>query len=314
MSLAGQILPIFLLVAIGAASRVWLAEAAVDGLRQIVVRLVLPAVLFLSFLDMTLEARFAPLVGVVFAVCAAALAVGIPAARRLTPDLAYAPFLTAGYEFGMLGLSLFAGAYGVAALPTLAVVGLGHELFIWFVFFALLIARRDGVARPADLVRRFVSNPVILAIVAGIGLNAVGLHSRDLAAVPGLDAVVQTLRFLAATIVPLVLLVVGHGLRFDGLDRARLGRIGRIVGLRLAIQLPLAVVASLGGLGWLLGFDTRFQVALFALMILPPPFIIPLFMPASAATERRLVVQVLALHTVVSLAAFAAIIAAFPRF
>ncbi|WP_237152011.1 AEC family transporter [Oryzibacter oryziterrae] len=315
MSLVDQVLPIFLLIALGVISRLfnWLDDAAVAGLRQIVVRLVLPSILFLSFVDMELSRSYLSIVGIVFAVCALSFAIGWPLVKRLYPADRFTPFLTAGYEFGMLGISLFVGAYGAGALASIAVIGLGHELFIWFVFFAFLIAARDGSARPADLLMGFLRNPVTAAILAGLLLNMLGVRSGQLEAIAGLGAVIKTLRFLAPMIVPAVLIVVGHGLRFDGADG---GKVVRLIGLRLMIQLPLALAASFFVLGTLCGFDLRYQVALFTLMILPPPFIVPLFMPdkAELAGERALILKVLTVHTLASLAVFAGIIAAFPTF
>lgn len=315
MSLVGQILPIFLLIALGVISRRlgWLSDAAVEGLRQIVVRMVLPSVLFLSFVDMDLSVGYLSLVAVVFLTCSVGLALAWLMIRRLYPADRFTPFLAGGYEFGMLGVSLFVGAYGVGALPSIAVVALGHELFIWFVFFALLIAARDGSARPGDLLQGFVRNPVTIAILAGLLLNVLGLRTATLETIPGVDAIVRSLRFLSPMIVPAVLIVVGHGLRFEAVDG---GKIVRVIAARALVQLPLAGVASFLVLGSLLGFDLRYQVALFTLMILPPPFIVPLFMSddAVATAERPLILQVLTIHTLASLAIFAGIIAAFPSF
>lgn len=315
MSLVGQILPIFLLIALGVASRRfgWLSDDAVDGLRQIVVRMVLPSVLFLSFVDMNLSIGHLSLIAVVFLTCCLGLALAWVLIRRLYPTDRFTPFLAGGYEFGMLGVSLFVGAYGAGALPSIAVVALGHELFIWFVFFALLIAARDGSARPGDLLLGFVRNPVTVAILAGLVLNGLGLRTATLETIPGLDAIVHSLRFLAPMVVPAVLIVVGYGLRFEAVDG---GKIVRVMGARALVQLPLACIAAFLVLGHLLGFELRYQVALFTLMILPPPFIVPLFMPGDtrAAAERPLIMQVLTVHTLVSLAIFAGIIAVFPSF
>ena len=315
MSLVGQILPIFLLIALGVVSRRlgWLSGAAVDGLRQIVVRMVLPSVLFLSFVDMDLSVDYFSLVAVVFVTCSIGLALAWQLIGRLYPADRFTPFLAGGYEFGMLGVSLFVGAYGAGALPSIAVVALGHELFIWFVFFAMLIAARDGSARPTDLLLGFIRNPVTIAILAGLLFNLLGLRTSMLETVPGIDAIIHSLRFLAPMIVPAVLIVVGHGLRFQAVDG---GKIARVIAARALVQLPLAGVASFLVLGGLLGFDLRYQVALFTLMILPPPFIVPLFMPddAAATAERPLILQVLTIHTLASLAIFTGIIAAFPSF
>jgi len=315
MSLIGQILPIFLLIALGAISRRlgWLSDQAVDGLRQVVVRMVLPSVLFLSFVDMQLSVGYLSLVAVVFSACGIGLAIGWALIRRLYPADRFTPFMAGGYEFGMLGVSLFVGAYGAGALPSIAVVALGHELFIWFVFFAFLIAARDGSAKPADLLLGFARNPVTVAILAGLLFNVLGLRTSVLETIPVIDAVVRSLHFLAPMVVPAVLIVVGHGLRFEAVDG---GKIARVIVARAVVQLPLAAIAAFLVLGNLLGFDLRYQVALFTLMILPPPFIVPLFMPtdAKATAERPLIMQVLTVHTLASLVVFAGIIAVFPTF
>lgn len=315
MSLIGQILPIFLLIALGAVSRRlgWLSDEAIDGLRQLVVRMVLPSVLFLSFVDMQLSVGYLSLVAVVFAACAIGFLLAAPLIRRLYPADRFTLFMGGGYEFGMLGVSLFVGAYGVGALPSIAVVALGHELFIWFVFFALLIAARDGSARPTDLALGFARNPVTAAIVLGLLLNALGLGTSVLETVPVVDAIIRSLHFLSPMVVPAVLIVVGHGLRLEAVDGRK---IARVIAARAIVQLPLALVAAFGVLGGLLGFDLRYQVALFTLMILPPPFIVPLFMPddTGATAEKPLILQVLTIHTLASLALFAGIIAIFPSF
>lgn len=315
MSLIGQVLPIFLLLGLGFLSRRfgWLTDAAVDGLRAIVVRMVLPSVLFLSFVDMQLSASYLSLVAVVFVTCAVGMAAAWVLIRRRYPTDRFTPFMAGGYEFGMLGVSLFVGAYGVGALPSIAVVALGHELFIWFVFFAFLIAARDGSARPGDLALGFVKNPVTAAILIGLTFNVLGLKTAVLETVPVVDAVIASLRFLSPMVVPAVLIVVGHGLRFEAVDG---GKIAAIMLRRAVVQLPLAIVVAFGVVGVLLGFETRFQVALFTLIILPPPFIVPLFMPddPAARAERPLILQVLTIHTLASLIVFAGIIALFPTF
>jgi hypothetical protein len=68
-----------------------------------------------------------------------------------------------GFESGMLGISLFGSAYGLSQVGYFAVVDLGHELFIWFFFLALLLAKRDGIRSPGRLFGAFIRSPVIIA-------------------------------------------------------------------------------------------------------------------------------------------------------
>lgn len=310
-----QALPIFLLIGLGILLRRTglLRTDAVDALKMLVVRAVLPAVLFPSFLDMELRPDFAWVFVLVFALCVGGWFAGRIITRALGIRRRYAPFLMTGYEYGMLGISLFAGAYGLSAVGVIAVTALGHEIFIWFVFFTLLMIERDGKAGVGATVRGFLLNPVIVAILGGIALNLLGVHTATLQPLPVVGAFMRALGFLAPLTVPLILIVVGHGMivERDGLSEAL-----KVTLARLVLQGVAAWVAAVGVLGGLLGLDLRYQVALATLMILPPPFIVPLFMPndAEATAERPLIMQVLTVHTLASLVVFAGIIAVFPTF
>jgi len=309
-----QVLPIFMLIGIGILTRRsgLLNDAVVETLKTLVVRLVLPAVLFLSFADMELKPNYFGVFVLVFAVCAVCYPVGRLLLRLAGIQRPYARFLMCGYEYGMLGISLFAGAYGMEAIGTIAVIALGHEIFIWFVFFSLLLTARDGAASVRAVIPQFVKNPVTTAIAAGIVFNLLGLHTALLQTYPVAGAVVQTLRFLAPLTVPLILIIVGFGMH---VERQGLGEVLRLVALRLALQIPLALIAALGILGPVFGLEPRFQLALVTLMILPPPFIVPLFMKNGSDTtdERRFVYKSLTVHTVASLAVFTVLLAIFPE-
>jgi predicted permease len=311
-SLLPRVLPIFLLLALGWGLRVGglVDDRTGNALKLLVVRVVLPAVLFLSFVDLDLRPQYVALVGLVFAICIAGLLAGPIVLRVAGVTSRWARFLMTGYEYGMLGIGLFAGAFGLASIGTIAVVALGHELFIWFVFFALLLAEGEGRPSAADLARRFAANPVIVAILAGLALDLMGVHVADLEKLPLVDAVVATLKLLAPMTVPLILIVVGHGFHFEG---GAFADVARVVAARLAIQIPLAALGW-AGLRLGLGLEPRFAVALATLMLLPPPFIVPLFMPEAKENdaERRFVHRVLTVHTLVSLALFAALMAAVP--
>jgi len=179
-----RVLPIFLLIGLGywVRRRQFVAESTVDDLRKIVVNLALPAVLFTSFVQIELQTAYIAIFVTTFSLCVALLILGRWLQRALQIKRAYFPFMMTGFEYGMLGVSLFGSAYGLENIGYIAVLDLGHELFIWFVFLAFLLAERDGIQRPAQLASAFVRSPVIIAILAGIALNLLGLG--DLLYVP----------------------------------------------------------------------------------------------------------------------------------
>ena len=307
--IVNQVLPIFFLIALGIVTRKTglLSEPAVVAIKTMIVRIVLPAVLFMSFLDMELKPDYFYVFIAVFSICVCSYWAGLVSLRLAHIARPYARYLMAGYEYGMLGISLFAGAYGLEAIGIIAVIALGHEIFIWFVLCTLLMIARDGKASAGAVVAQFSKNPVIIAIVCGIGLNMLGVHSPSLETLPVAGAVVRTMRFLSPMTIPLILICVGHGLY---IERQGLGEVLKLVGIRLAFQLPLAAVAAVGLLGWVLGLDTRFQTALATLMLLPPPFVVPLLMKDTG--ETRFVYKVLTVHTLASLALFTLLLIGHP--
>lgn len=298
-----RVLPILFLLLLGYLFRRsgFLTPTLVEGLRQLVVNLALPAVLFLSFLAIDLQPAFVLLSAVIFAICAALFALGRLLQPRFAPGHPYFPFLMTGFEYGMLGVSLFGSAYGLANIGFIAVIDLGHEIFIWFAYLPLLLIQRDGRQNPIDLLRSFVTSPVVIAIVAGIILNLLGLATH-LTAWPVSGALISVLELLANLTIPLILLLVGFGIQ---LDRDGLSEAGRVVALRLAVLLPLVWLLDTLLLSGILDLSRPYQIALFTLFILPPPFIIPLFMNQDDTAELRYVNNALTLNTVITIPLFA---------
>jgi predicted permease len=298
-----QVLPILFLVALGYGIRRknFLAETAIGELRKIVVNLALPAVLFTSFLNVELQSSYFFLFAFTFLLCISLFLLGKFVARHWDIRYSYFPYLTTGFEYGMLGISLFGAAYGVEKIGHIAVVDLGHEIFIWFVFLPLLLVKRDGAQDPKAVSRSFLSSPVVIAILAGLLFNL--LRSREsLYQLPVTGALMTVLEFLGNLTVPLILIIVGYGIRIDrtGLKDALL-----IPVLRLAILVPLALLVNIFLIRGLLHLDPLFEAALFTLLVLPPPFIIPLYTRSDLnKEERQYINNVLTIHTILSVTIF----------
>jgi predicted permease len=297
-----RVLPIFLLIALGYWVRrsQFVRDSTVDDLRKIVINLALPAVLFTSFVQIELQTAYIAIFVTIIVLCVLLLLLGRWLKGALKIQHPYFPFMMTGFEYGMLGVSLFGSAYGLDNIGYLAVLDLGHELFIWFVFLAFLLAQRDGIQQPRQLAAAFVRSPVIIAIVAGIALNLLG--ARDfLYSAPLAGGIMATLDFLSTLTIPLILIIVGYGIRLDisGIRDAL-----PVIGIRLALLLPLALLLNAVLIRGLLGLGPAFEAALFTLFILPPPFIVPLYMRTDLPDERVYVNNILTLYTVVTIVLF----------
>ena len=321
-----KVLPVLLLIGLGAAFRRtdFLRPGTVDDLRRLVLDLTLPAALFLTFLRVTLEAQYALLVVSVLAACVVVFAGGLLAVRFAGVRPAVAPGLLAGFEGGMIGYAIYAAVFGQEELYRFAILDLGQMPFVFFVLATWLTRRASGRAatfRDAGLA--FVRTPVVLAIVAGIAGSALGL-APAIEASPIGEAALRTLGLVAAMTTPVIAIVIGYSTR---LRRGSLGAPLATVAARLTLWVTAALVFNAVVVDGLLGLDRLFQAAVLTLAILPPPFVVPLYLRAAApraapgeaataagavaAAEHEYAVNTLSLATVATLVAFVAVSVAF---
>ena len=302
LEIISRIVPIILILLLGK----WLqlksmiSPKTVVDLKKLVVNIALPALLFLSFFNMDLRARYFWIVPVVFAICVLLYLLGVGLHRVLNIQGAYFPFLITGFENGMMGISLFGAAYGLAQLGKFALIDLGQETFIWFVYVALLIYKRDQKTNFGQLIKMFATSPVIIGVVAGLVLNILGVPER-VDSIPLLGGILTTIEMLGSITIPLILIVVGYGIR---LDMEKLVYSARVIVIRLLVNIPLALLLNRFFIRGLLGLGVGFEAALFTMMILPPPFILTLYMPQDLEDEVHNVDNTLTLHSIVSIIVF----------
>ena len=307
-----RVLPILLLFGLGAVlrRRDFFAESTVADLRRFVLAVTLPSALFLTFLRVSLELRYLPIVVLVFAACVVMLFAGPGLARLVGVRSPFAGPLMTGFEAGMLGYAIYGGVFGAENLYRFGIVDLGQVLFVFFVLATVLTRRATGVMPGVrDTVVAFVRTPVILAILAGVVGNVVGLGAL-LDSSPLTSALLGTLALLGACTTPLIAVVIGYSTR---LGRGALSRPARTVAIRLTAWVALAVPFSVFIVQGVLGLDALFAAAVMTMAILPPPFVIPLYMgsrPEDEA-ERDYVADTLSLATVVTLVAFPVVAAVF---
>lgn len=296
------IAPILILLIVGVILRktgLISAQTVVD-LKKIVVNLALPAVLFTSFLNMDLQRKYFWFLPVLFGYCLLLYFLGRLIQHFRKSETKFFPFLITGFEAGMIGVSLFGAAYGLEEVGKFAIIDLGQEFFIWFVYVALLIHQREGQTKPLGLIKMFATSPVIIGVLAGLILNLVGLP-RLLGSTPILQGILSTVNLIGGLTVPLILMVVGYGIQ---LDLQELLFSARVILIRLAINIPVALLLNRFFVrGWL-QLDIGFEAALFTMLILPPPFILTLFMKSDQAEDIHRIDNTLTLHTLVSIVVF----------
>ena len=305
-----KVLPVLLLFGLGACFRRsgFLSPAAVGGFKQLIVNVTLPAVLFLAFAAVNLEPAHLLVAGAVFLACTVALFAG-----RLLGGVAgtrspYLPPLLTGFEAGMMGYAIFTAAYGADQVFKFAVVDLGQVVFVFFILVPYVQRQGMGAVSFGQTVRGFLTTPVILSIFAGILANRLGLMPL-VSVFPLTAAVITTLELLAAVTTPLIGLVIGYEVK---LSRSGLAAPVRTLALRLTLWVTVGLLFTTLVISRLFPGDVVAQAAVMTMFVLPPPFVIPLFMAHASAKDERYVVNTLSLATLATLVAFTLVSVIYP--
>ena len=171
------VLPVAAMLGIGMACRVkkLISREGVNGLKQVVVNIALPAVLFHAFASTAYTPRDSLVPLLMFLACVAGWALGKAGARLMRLPSRFAPFLTTGFEAGMLGYALFEMMYGAGRTAEFARIDLGQVLFVFTLYKMLLGIAGEKKADTGKLLREMVFSPIIIAIFLGVLLGATGL-------------------------------------------------------------------------------------------------------------------------------------------
>lgn len=299
MDVIRTILPVVVMLAIGIICRRsgMISREGIGALKNVVVNITLPAVLLNAFATTSYTFMDVVVPLLMFAVCFVAWALGKAAGKALRMPSRFVPFLTTGFEAGMLGYALFNMLYGADRTAEFARIDLGQVLFVFTLYKVLLAMDGNEKADVGQLLKEMALSPIIIAIVAGVLLGATGLYR---ALIPSgasgvLDACTS---FVAAPTSAIILLTIGYDLVLDDIPWAETAK---VVGLRLVIMLALrtALVALLGAL-WP---QANLTAAINVMFILPPPFVLPVF--ADDAGQRTYVSSALSVSTLVAIAGFA---------
>ena len=303
MEVLQTVLPVLVMLGIGmlCRSRRLISREGINALKSVVVNITLPAVLLKAFA--TTQYTFMDIVIplMMFAVCFIAWALGKTAGKALHLGSGFVPFLTTGFEAGMLGYALFNMLYGASRTAEFARIDLGQVLFVFTLYKVLLGLEGHEKADIGQLLREMALSPIIIAIFAGVLLGATGLYQ---ALVPsGVGGIFDACAdFVAAPTSAIILLTIGYDLVLGDIPWASTAK---VVALRFVIMMVLrtALIVILNLIWPAAGLAAAINV----MFILPPPFVLPVF--ADDADQRVYVSSALSVSTLVAIAGFAVLAA-----
>ncbi|MDY0094934.1 MAG: AEC family transporter [Candidatus Vecturithrix sp.] len=297
-----SVLPVLTLFILGyVLQRVHFFNAqSIPDIKKLVVSIALPCLLFRAFSQLELQPKFLAVVILVFGICGVMVLLGKMLANVLQISSPYFPMLLGGFETGMLGYAIFIAVYGMEEIDKLALIDLGQVLFVFFVLMALLMKQRDGAQSASQLVKMFLTSPVIISIFLGI-FTSLLKGDTDYSTYRMVHFAGQVITLLGNLTVPLICLVIGYELKFD-VHSARLSV--KTIVIRNILLIVFALLMNKMVFVRLLHFEPIYEYALLTMFLMPPPFVIALFLKEEDHKNQQYVINTLSLSTVVSIGLF----------
>ncbi|MGI6049608.1 MAG: permease [Clostridiaceae bacterium] len=301
LEILSKVLPVIILIILGGFLRKskFIEQNTITGLKKIVVNITLPATLFLTFTKTTFESRYIMIFLSVFLVCVVMLLLGTVIKKQLNPSNKYYPTIFSGFETGMMGYSLFAVVYGSANIYKLALIDLGQVIFVFFVLVSYLQKLNGRSANAKELTLSFIKSPVILSVVLGIAVSFMGDFSTISS--PVFNSIFETLRLLSEMTMPLICISIGYELKINlkGIGGPLLATV-----IRMVLLLSMASAINEIVIDRFLNLDHTFKIALYTMFLLPPPFVIPIYMDEKEEENKQFILNTLSISTILSLVAF----------
>lgn len=295
ISIIEIVLPVILALGLGmlCRSKKLLSREGIDNLKRTVIDITLPFVLLSAFASAEYSPRTLLQPVTMFILCCVALALGFLAVRLFKIKSHCAPFFATGFEAGMLGYALFTLLFPAESLSRFALLDIGHTVFVFTIFKILLSGKTDLKAIGRDI----VTTPILWAVAAGVLIGATGLYGKmEDWGILGIFN--STTDFLAAPTGMVILLAIGYDLVLKEIPWKNTLF---LVAMRLSVMAICFVLAILLNRTLLNG--VLFEEGLLLMVILPPPYVIPVF--ANEPEERVQASSAISATTLVTVILFA---------
>ncbi|OQB23602.1 MAG: Membrane transport protein [Firmicutes bacterium ADurb.Bin182] len=296
------VLPVLTAILLGLAARKRnaLTSEGVTGIKTFVIRFTLPALIFGAFYKAAYDYSTLICFLIIFLACCAGYLTGRLIQRVFIKNRPLLPFLTTGFEMGMMGYALYIMLFGEENLSNMAIADLGQVLFVFTVYQTLLNMKKDQGIREA--VRTMITTPVFIAIALGVifGLTGLGSALSNTEAGGVIEALIE---FIGKPTACAILFAVGYDVKFSKSSMkdaffAALARIGVMAALCFLTLMLLDALIFVG---------SELKWAVILMFALPAPFVLPVFVESES--EAGYVSTCLSLYTLISVGLFAAIAA-----
>ena len=299
LNVVEMVLPIIVTFLIGVLTRKRniIDDDGCAAIKKLVSNIMLPAVLFNAFLFADYSKETIVIIVVIFVSQLIMIGLGY-FLRRFIPDRAkYFPFVFSTLECGSMGYPLIAMLYGAKGTSDMAIIDVGHTVFLFCIAVPLLQATDGGTADPRSIFKNAITSPTFDAMLIGIPLGLLGVDTAlmNSAAYGSYQSVIN---FITAPTGMLIMITIGYGI---ALRKDLIGPVLFTALTRLAASAALCAVSCLIVFR-VMAFDKSTLVALMMAFALPTSYAIPLF--ANFEGHKEYVSTTISFETIIYLLTF----------
>lgn len=245
MGVLGNIFPLILLILFGyVLGRInFFEEITFKQIQKFLLRVTIPSILFTAFATMELQLEYVNIsVGIfIFMVCL--LILGFVLYRLLPIKHDFFIFYLTTFGFGTVGLPVFLDIFGFDNATGMAMLGVGHEIFVAAVLFpALSIYFDKSGGKIHKIFAKAFLSPTIIMVVSGIIINVTSFRqimSENVFGASLLDAVAR----VGGLTIVITLVLTGYRMNIS--NKNGLKTSAKYATIRLIVTLPLAILFNI---------------------------------------------------------------------
>lgn len=303
LQIISKIFPIITLFTIGILIRKkeYLSIIGMNDLKKLVVNISLPAVLFKAFFIMKFDFKFLKLSLVIICLLVFMYFIGVLIYKLKFTSSEMSPFFSSGFAFGLIGIPLFSIMYGEENLGLFSIIGLGHEFFIWFIYYSLVNMKLYNHKFSISYCKGFFKSPLIISIVLGLIFNQLGmnklLHTNYF-----VNGIFSSISYIGSLATPLILISIGYSSKISlkhSKETLRLIMSRFICTLISGILFKIFIIDNFFEPTWLL------NVSYTTLFVLPPVYSLTVFLGvAGDSKNEELISNATIIYTLISIFLF----------
>lgn len=241
-------------------------------LKDIVSKIMLPVVLVDAFMFADYSLRTLSIIITLFVATTAVFFLGY-LVKGFIPDRAkYMPFLFSTLECGTLGYPLIAMLFGQEGTSNMALIDVGHTVFLFMIAVPLLQATDGNTPNAKDILKRAIFSPTFDAMLIGIVLGIAGVDEW-LAASSTYEIYTSVVDFITAPTGVLILLTLGFDITFE----KKLMKPVLFTSLSRIVTMAVFCAGSIFVISKFYKMDTAMLYSLILAFSLPASYGIPMF-------------------------------------